>query len=61
MSKSSTSNINSANSNNNNKKSETKTTLPERVAQAYYKHGLFLSSYPICATSIAIVAILLCW
>lgn len=35
--------------------------LPGRVAQWYYKHGLFLSSYPTCATSIAIVVILLSW
>lgn len=38
-----------------------KTELPSRVAQWYYKHGLFLSSYPMCATSIAIVVILLSW
>lgn len=35
--------------------------LPGRVAQWYYKHGLFLSSYPTCATSIAIVVVLLSW
>ncbi|XP_073814075.1 SREBP cleavage activating protein [Musca autumnalis] len=32
--------------------------LPGAVSNIYYKHGLFLSSYPTCATSIAIVAIL---
>ncbi|XP_013118065.2 sterol regulatory element-binding protein cleavage-activating protein [Stomoxys calcitrans] len=35
------------------------TGLPGAVSHIYYKHGLFLSSYPTCATSIAIVAILL--
>lgn len=38
-----------------------KTELPGRVAQWYYRHGLFLSSYPVCATSIAVVVILLSW
>ncbi|CAD7012204.1 unnamed protein product, partial [Ceratitis capitata] len=33
--------------------------LPDAVSHFYYKHGLFLSSYPTCATSIAIMAILL--
>ncbi|ALC41168.1 SCAP [Drosophila busckii] len=33
--------------------------LPASVAHFYYKHGLFLSSYPTCATSIALMAILL--
>lgn len=37
------------------------TELPCRVAQWYYKHGLFLSSYPMCATSIAIFVVLLSW
>lgn len=37
------------------------TTLPSRVSQMYYRHGLFLSSYPTCATSIAIVVIIFCW
>ncbi|XP_062712098.1 uncharacterized protein LOC134289728 [Aedes albopictus] len=37
------------------------TTLPSRVSQLYYKHGLFLSSYPTCATSIAIAVIIFCW
>ncbi|XP_037940962.1 sterol regulatory element-binding protein cleavage-activating protein [Teleopsis dalmanni] len=32
--------------------------LPDSVSHFYYKHGLFLSSYPTCASSIAIVAIL---
>lgn len=35
--------------------------LPGAVSHIYYKHGLFLSSYPTCATSIAIVAILFSW
>lgn len=34
--------------------------LPFQVEQWYYKHGLFLSSYPTCATSVAIVVLLLC-
>ncbi|XP_059607670.1 sterol regulatory element-binding protein cleavage-activating protein [Phlebotomus argentipes] len=34
--------------------------LPLRVANWYYKHGLFLSSYPTCATSCAIVVLLFC-
>lgn len=38
-----------------------KTELPGRVAQWYYRHGLFLSSYPACATSIAVVVILVAW
>lgn len=38
-----------------------KLELPSRVAQWYYKHGLFLSTYPMCATSIAIVVVLLSW
>ncbi|EDV38173.1 uncharacterized protein Dana_GF13825, isoform A [Drosophila ananassae] len=33
--------------------------LPASVSHFYYKHGLFLSSYPTCATSIAFMAILL--
>ncbi|XP_062563503.1 sterol regulatory element-binding protein cleavage-activating protein [Armigeres subalbatus] len=35
-------------------------TLPSRVSQVYYKHGLFLSSYPTCATSIAVAVIIFC-
>ncbi|XP_058827958.1 sterol regulatory element-binding protein cleavage-activating protein [Topomyia yanbarensis] len=35
-------------------------TLPARVAHIYYRHGLFLSSYPTCATSIAIAVIIFC-
>ncbi|XP_053690026.1 sterol regulatory element-binding protein cleavage-activating protein [Sabethes cyaneus] len=35
-------------------------TLPSRVAQIYYRHGLFLSSYPTCATSIAVAVIIFC-
>ncbi|GAB0092076.1 Sterol regulatory element-binding protein cleavage-activating protein [Sergentomyia squamirostris] len=34
--------------------------LPLRVENWYYKHGLFLSSYPTCATSCAIVILLFC-
>ncbi|XP_014474392.1 PREDICTED: sterol regulatory element-binding protein cleavage-activating protein [Dinoponera quadriceps] len=34
--------------------------LPARVAGAYYAHGLFLSSHPITAISIAISVVLLC-
>ncbi|XP_017074885.1 sterol regulatory element-binding protein cleavage-activating protein [Drosophila eugracilis] len=33
--------------------------LPASVSHFYYKHGLFLSSYPTCASSIAFMAILL--
>ncbi|XP_026840843.1 sterol regulatory element-binding protein cleavage-activating protein [Drosophila persimilis] len=33
--------------------------LPAAVSHFYYKHGLFLSSYPTCASSIAFMAILL--
>ncbi|XP_058116606.1 sterol regulatory element-binding protein cleavage-activating protein isoform X2 [Anopheles coustani] len=36
------------------------TTLPSRVSQMYYKHGLFLSSYPTTATSIALAIIIFC-
>lgn len=44
------------------KKKESATErIPSRVAQLYYKHGLFLSSYPTCAISLAIVAALFCW
>ncbi|XP_072931147.1 sterol regulatory element-binding protein cleavage-activating protein [Epargyreus clarus] len=35
-------------------------TLPERVAQIYYTYGLFCSSYPVTAISIALSIILLC-
>ncbi|XP_055621580.1 sterol regulatory element-binding protein cleavage-activating protein isoform X2 [Toxorhynchites rutilus septentrionalis] len=35
-------------------------TLPSRVSQIYYKHGLFLSSYPTCATSVAVAVIIFC-
>ncbi|XP_069964270.1 sterol regulatory element-binding protein cleavage-activating protein isoform X1 [Bactrocera oleae] len=43
------------------KRSSTSNTsgLPDAVSHFYYKHGLFLSSYPTCAASIAIMAILL--
>ncbi|KAJ6645206.1 Sterol regulatory element-binding protein cleavage-activating protein, partial [Pseudolycoriella hygida] len=34
-----------------------KAELPSRVAQWYYRHGLFLSSYPTCATSIAVIVV----
>ncbi|CRK90733.1 CLUMA_CG004425, isoform A [Clunio marinus] len=54
-----------ANESYNNKKdgkNDTKKTseLPSRVAQWYYRHGLFLTSYPTCATSLAILVILFC-
>lgn len=42
-------------------KSKQSSGLPSAVSHIYYKHGLFLSSYPTCATSIAIVAILFSW
>lgn len=42
-------------------KKSTASGLPGAVSHIYYKHGLFLSSYPTCATSIAIVAILFSW
>lgn len=45
----------------NNYGTDQKVELPSRVAQWYYKHGLFLSSYPTCAASIAIVVVLLSW
>lgn len=48
------------NKNHSNVK-ETKSELPSRVAQWYYKHGLFLSSYPTCASSLAIFMVLLSW
>uniref|UniRef100_A0A182N3C3 Sterol regulatory element-binding protein cleavage-activating protein n=1 Tax=Anopheles dirus TaxID=7168 RepID=A0A182N3C3_9DIPT len=38
----------------------TATTLPSRVSQMYYKHGLFLSSYPTTATSFALAIIIFC-
>uniref|UniRef100_A0A8D8I3J1 Sterol regulatory element-binding protein cleavage-activating protein n=1 Tax=Culex pipiens TaxID=7175 RepID=A0A8D8I3J1_CULPI len=38
----------------------TSTSLPSRVSQIYYKHGLFLSSYPTCATSLSIALIIFC-
>uniref|UniRef100_W4VSE5 Sterol regulatory element-binding protein cleavage-activating protein n=1 Tax=Corethrella appendiculata TaxID=1370023 RepID=W4VSE5_9DIPT len=34
--------------------------LPSRVANVYYKHGLFLSSYPTCSISLAIAVIIFC-
>lgn len=40
---------------------EQKVELPSRVAQWYYKHGLFLSSYPTCASSIAIFIVIFSW
>ena len=43
------------------KTSSSASGLPAAVSHIYYKHGLFLSSYPTCATSIAIVAILFSW
>ncbi|CAG4942250.1 unnamed protein product [Colias eurytheme] len=38
----------------------TGSTLPERVAQIYYTYGLFCSSYPITAISLALSIVLLC-
>ncbi|XP_039763259.1 sterol regulatory element-binding protein cleavage-activating protein [Pararge aegeria] len=35
-------------------------TLPERVAQIYYTYGLFCSSYPYIAISLALSVVLLC-
>ncbi|CAH0703483.1 unnamed protein product [Spodoptera exigua] len=35
-------------------------TLPERVAQIYYTYGLFCSSYPITAITLALSVLLLC-
>ncbi|KAM3968582.1 LOW QUALITY PROTEIN: SREBP cleavage activating protein [Aphomia sociella] len=35
-------------------------TLPERVAQIYYTYGLFCSSYPFIAISLALSVVLLC-
>ncbi|XP_055613113.1 sterol regulatory element-binding protein cleavage-activating protein [Uranotaenia lowii] len=35
-------------------------SIPSRVGQLYYRHGLFLSSYPTCATSLAVVMIIFC-
>lgn len=56
-SSSSTSAVNSTHKSNKS----TASGLPAAVSHIYYKHGLFLSSYPTCATSIAIVAILFSW
>lgn len=36
-------------------------SLPERVAQLYYKHGLFCSSYPFSISAFALTIALLCW
>ncbi|XP_053676594.1 sterol regulatory element-binding protein cleavage-activating protein [Anopheles nili] len=36
------------------------TSLPSRVSQMYYKHGLFLSTYPTTATSFALAIIIFC-
>lgn len=47
--------------NKNHHVTETKTELPFRVAQWFYKHGLFLSSYPTCASSLAIFMVLFAW
>lgn len=43
------------------RKGSQSTTLPSRVSQIYYKHGLFLSSYPTTTTSIALAIIIFCW
>ncbi|XP_035792380.1 sterol regulatory element-binding protein cleavage-activating protein-like [Anopheles albimanus] len=42
------------------RKGSQSTTLPSRVSQIYYKHGLFLSSYPTTTTSIALAIIIFC-
>jgi len=47
--------------NKNNQQNDKRVTLPARVAQWYYKHGLFLSSYPVCAFSIAVIISAFCW
>lgn len=53
---------NETSSRRNGKKDDKKgLSLKEKVAQNYYKHGLFLSSYPTCSISIAIAVILICW
>lgn len=56
-------NLGNTGGNTAQKRSSTSDTsgLPDAVSHFYYKHGLFLSSYPTCATSIAIMAILLSW
>lgn len=35
--------------------------LSEKVAQWYYSHGLFCSTYPICSISLAFTVVILCW
>lgn len=53
---------NRASGKSNKKEKDNKTAeLPSRVAQLYYKHGLFLTSYPTCASSIAFMMIVFCW
>lgn len=36
-------------------------SLHERVAQGYYSHGLFCSSYPFTITFLALSVAALCW
>lgn len=36
-------------------------TVPERVGQLYYAHGLFCSSHPVPVITFAIAIVLLCW
>uniref|UniRef100_A0A336MGS4 Sterol regulatory element-binding protein cleavage-activating protein n=1 Tax=Culicoides sonorensis TaxID=179676 RepID=A0A336MGS4_CULSO len=48
------------NQDSKNKKETATERIPSRVAQLYYKHGLFLSSYPTCAISIAIMFTMFC-
>ncbi|XP_023302628.2 sterol regulatory element-binding protein cleavage-activating protein [Lucilia cuprina] len=57
-SSSSTPAVNSTHKSKTSSSSSSASGLPAAVSHIYYKHGLFLSSYPTCATSIAIVAIL---
>ncbi|XP_067004981.2 sterol regulatory element-binding protein cleavage-activating protein isoform X2 [Anabrus simplex] len=47
-------------SQNTNRSREPTRTLPERVGQVYYAHGLFCSSHPVLVISLAIAVVLLC-
>ena len=35
--------------------------LPDRVAQLYYSHGLFIASHPFAIVIFAVSIILACW
>lgn len=35
--------------------------LSDKVAQWYYSHGLFCSTYPFCSISFAFIIVLLSW